>query len=517
MTTSAWETLMATVLVGTDRRAYALPEDAGDLPRLLARVNVDSPEQGLLMALGAWALYRQVGQHPVAAGEPLPAPCPDESLPLCSAGAAQHLHALLNGTHGVALPEWLSVAAAHGCIAPPALTPTLLDMGVTRPDLHAGVRAVMGIRGAWLAERHTRWGYARDWRTRSRDEQTGIWENGTRDERLAILTLWRAQDPANARAQIERVWSEENAPMRAALVAVLRVSLSAEDEPFLERGLDDRSVDVRRAAVDVLAALPESDWRTRMEARARAAVSVGATRRGLLGRAGLTLSVTPPVACDAAMQRDGIEERAPQSRGQRAWWLIQMLGAVHPASLLPPGEWTPEHVLAQAAPLEWRMALIEGWARGAARFGDGIWAQALIRAILTAKDSLGLRPLLHVLTPEQRDDVYARLWRDAPALIPGEGVMRLLSEDDLPWSLALTRRVVQRVAEASERQRLNDPTNPIAHMLATGAPLAHPDAWDEAARLLEPARQQFTSVHNPIERFLSLLDFRAQMLKELSR
>lgn len=97
----------------------------------------------------------------------------------------------------------------------------------------------------------------------------------------------------------------------------LRTGLSAADEPFLEEALTDRSRNVRATAAELLSALPDSALAGRMAARARSCVS--------LGPEGIT--VEAPYACDPAMERDGVAAKPPNGRGERSWWLGQLVDA----------------------------------------------------------------------------------------------------------------------------------------------------------------------------------------------
>ena len=98
--------------------------------------------------------------------------------------------------------------------------------------------------------------------------------------------------------------------------------MSLDDETFLEAALDDRRKEVRGAAADLLARLPESALRRRALERALPLLKFKSNK---LRRK--TIEVTLPEACDKAMQRDGVEPK-PGFRGvgEKAWWLQQMLG-----------------------------------------------------------------------------------------------------------------------------------------------------------------------------------------------
>ena len=100
----------------------------------------------------------------------------------------------------------------------------------------------------------------------------------------------------------------------------LRTGLSAEDEPFLEQALTDRSRNVRATAAELLSALPDSALAGRMSARAASCVALDHTSDTP------TLTVEAPHECDAGMERDGVVPKPPATGAANApggwvnWW-----------------------------------------------------------------------------------------------------------------------------------------------------------------------------------------------------
>jgi uncharacterized protein DUF5691 len=149
----------------------------------------------------------------------------------------------------------------------------------------------------------------------------------------------------------------------------LRTGLTGADEPFLEEALSDRSRNVRATAAELLSALPGSALAGRMAARARSCVS--------LGPDGIT--VEAPYECDAAMERDGVAPRPPTGRGERSWWLGQLVDSA-PLSAWPDrfGGRTPEEIIALPVLDDWQADLHAAWCRAAVRQRDPAWARALL-------------------------------------------------------------------------------------------------------------------------------------------
>ncbi|MFI1534279.1 DUF5691 domain-containing protein [Streptomyces anandii] len=379
----AWEELVTTALLGTDRR-----RPPGGAPGREAPV-------ALLDAAALETVRRRAGLRPApAAGRPDPAPAdPRPSLP---AAAARRLALLLadrpgtagGGRRGTApdlvelLPQWLAAANAHGYAPPPQSLPALLDAARGRTDLRPAVLAFAGPRALWLARLNP------DWRFALRAAPGGgaslpgpedadrvrlLWEEGLFAERVALLAAIRARRPAAARELLAGTWAAERAEDRLMFLDSLRTGLAPEDEPFLEQALADRSRNVRATAAELLSALPGSALAARMAARAGACVAVDHTRGTP------TIVVEAPHECDASMERDGVVPRPPTGRGERSWWLGQLLEAA------PLDTWTgrlggrgPREVVALPVADDWQGELHAAWCRAAVRQRDARWARALL-------------------------------------------------------------------------------------------------------------------------------------------
>ncbi|WP_346074486.1 DUF5691 domain-containing protein, partial [Streptomyces thermogriseus] len=278
------------------------------------------------------------------------------------------------------LPQWLAAANARGYAAPPEALPALLDAARSRTDLRPAVLTFGGPRALWLAR------FNPDWRFALRaspgvsmpgpqdaDRVRRLWEEGLFAERVALLAALRARRPAEARELLASTWATERAEDRLMFLDSLRTGLGPDDEPFLEQALSDRSRNVRATAAELLSALPGSAFAARMAARAGACVALDHTRGTP------TVVVEAPHQCDADMERDGVVPRAPTGRGERSWWLGQLVEAA------PLGTWhvrlggrTAQEIVALPVADGWRDELHAAWCRAAVRQRDASWARALL-------------------------------------------------------------------------------------------------------------------------------------------
>ncbi|MGV9562053.1 DUF5691 domain-containing protein [Streptomyces sp. NPDC003480] len=375
-----WEELVTVALLGTDRRTPSWASGRKAPTALLDLAAVET-------------VRRRAGLRPAAAG-PRPEPAAPDPRPPLPPPAARRLALLLSdrpgtgsgGRRGTApdlmelLPQWLALANARGFAPPPEALPALLDSARGRTDLRPAVLAFAGPRALWLARLNP------DWRFALRSAPGGgsplppedpemvqrLWQQGLFAERVALLGALRARHPAAARELLAGTWATERAEDRLMFLDSFRAGLEPADEPFLEQALSDRSRNVRATAAELLSALPESALAARMAARAAACVAVDRTA----GEPSLV--VEAPHECDPGMERDGVVPNPPAGRGERSWWLGQLVEAA------PLGIWTarwgrtPTEIVALPVADDWQDELHAAWCRAAVRQRDPGWSRALL-------------------------------------------------------------------------------------------------------------------------------------------
>ncbi|MFF1379835.1 DUF5691 domain-containing protein [Streptomyces sp. NPDC058308] len=451
-TRPSWDDLVTTALLGTDRRT---------LPPVLRAPGKGAPA-ALLDAAAVQTVRRRAGLRPAPAAA-LPEPAADDPRPPLPPAAGRRLATLLTdqpgtgsgGRRGAApdlmelLPQWLAMANSRGYGAPPELLPALLNAARGRTDLRPQALAFAGPRALWLARLNPDWKFALRSTpggglalpaTDDAPEVRKLWEEGLFAERVALLTALRAQDARTARDLLVSTWPTERAEDRLMFLDSLRTGLTAEDEPFLEQALSDRSRNVRSTAAELLSALPESALAGRMSARAASCVAVDHTSHTP------TLTVEAPHECDAGMERDGVAPKPPAGRGERSWWLGQLVEAAPLATWQPRlGNRTPAEIVALPVADDWRSELHAAWCRAAVRQRDAVWSRALL-GTPAAPDAAGpgavslaeRAKLLASLPAAERADWVA-------GFIAAHGLseaFQLLGVCAVPWAEPLGRAVV---------------------------------------------------------------------------
>ncbi|MFF0506133.1 DUF5691 domain-containing protein [Streptomyces fimicarius] len=447
-----WEELVTSALLGTDRRP---PTPRG------GPVPAAAVPTALLGAVALHTVRRRAGLLPaVPAARPEPAaPDPRPALPEAARHRLAHLLADRaapsgGGRRGTApdltelIPQWLATANRRGFRAPAALLPPLLDAARARTDLRPQALAFAGPRGLWLAALNPDWKFALRGSasgtlrpdTEDPDAVARLWEEGLFAERVALLDAVRAQDPPAGLALLATTWSAERAEDRLMFLDSLRSGLGADDEPFLEQALSDRSRNVRATAAELLSALPASALAGRMAARAMSCVSPDRTGDVV------SISVEAPHECDAGMQRDGVAAVPPTGRGERSWWLGQLVEAT------PLGVWEQrfggrpaEEVVALPVADDWAGELHAAWCRAAVRQRNPRWARALLgRPSAPPASSPGTASIA------ERSKLLAILEQDERAVWVAEFIaahglseaFQLLGVCTVPWAGPLGRAVV---------------------------------------------------------------------------
>ncbi len=263
---NAWETLVASALVGTDRQSPSIDFTAPALTNYQAALQSQSAAQQILSVASLIATYQAVGQNTAIAGSPLLAAANSEQLTCCSPQTAQHLGTILQeNRYGEILPELLQLLAQAQQTVPPDFLPLLLDAAKKDKKLRPLILPILGSLGQWLARQNRQWEYGLGAKIADVDLASiqEIWATGSPSERSAALSQWRKLQPVESRQALEASWKTEKASDRAAWLEILQIGLSLADEEFLEVALVDRSEPVRLQAAHLLNQIP-SQYRQRL-------------------------------------------------------------------------------------------------------------------------------------------------------------------------------------------------------------------------------------------------------------
>ncbi|BFU43585.1 SWIM zinc finger family protein [Krasilnikovia sp. MM14-A1004] len=505
--------LLATALLGTARRPWAQPgAQAGAQAGGRTLDTAPSGPASLLESAAAALVYHRAGTTP-ATGHPPVTAAPAEPDPPLPAAAADRLLRLVDGdAPGGAqavqelLAQWLVAAARRGGHVPPQALPALLEAGRRNATLRPALGMVAGRRGSWLAAQRADWRWLLDEAPGAPTAEPEAWRTGSPGERLAYLARMRADDPAAARDLLVASWDTEPPEERARFLTTLAAGLSAADEPFLERVLDDPRREVREAGLELLRRLPGSGLSRRMAQRAHAAVRL--ERAG-----GERLAVDPPQTLDAALRRDGVAATPARGMGIGAWLLEEVVAGT------PLDTWCTAFGRDAAAVVElgrghdWATPLLHGWAKAAIAERDPAWAAALLAAD-SRRGAAGLREAvrwdLHLILPP------AELGRLAADALRREDHVahRLLAVHPGRWPDELAVAVIETIAHRARTDRHSWQLGELCRAAAMAMPTGYAAAVARLAAELD-AEPADPSRVRPVAELARTLTFRHEMLQEL--
>ncbi len=220
----------------------------------------------ILTTTAGLVLRKRAGWKPPIVDEPLPDPCPPETLKSCSRTAADMMIKLfhIELPHDKVLYEWFNEIEKRGQRIPSEYLAMILKRGQADHALRKHIAPVLGKRGEWLVESvpHINWLWFRPHNV----EQ--CWSEGSLQARTDLIEVLRGSDPDMARELVSRTWDHETSAGRENLLAKFAIGLSMADEPFLMTALMDTSENVRKKARTLLVQLPESDYGREIERRA---------------------------------------------------------------------------------------------------------------------------------------------------------------------------------------------------------------------------------------------------------
>jgi len=340
-----WDELVKLSVLGTEHQSAAVLVADGPLASAVEQIQNDekrSVASKILCAAAATELYQRVGktlerttatgvggtQVVVPGGGGETEVCPDDFLLACGERSSSHLGALITEGNEDLLKEWLEVAKRLGKRPPHFLLPLLLELGVSKTAIRSAIIDGVGERAKWLAIQNENWRYVLCSKTDYQSTDfASMWETGEIQERVSAFKSVRQNDPDRAREMLTSSWKQDPPEQRVLFLAELRTNLSLSDEPFLEEtALDDRRKEIRTTTAELLASIGQSRFTRRMIERVSARLIVQK-----LENRNQAFELVLPEECNKGMERDGVLQTRVTAVGQRADWLVQMIGTLDPA------------------------------------------------------------------------------------------------------------------------------------------------------------------------------------------
>ncbi|WP_298211785.1 DUF5691 domain-containing protein [Acidovorax sp.] len=474
---ATWGALLPAAMVGTERLALpATPTLQGPVGDLIAAATAQSTDNAtaLLRAAGIVAACSLAGVQGQSATSARVSPAPADLRPPLAAGPllAQLPWVIAEGPHRLHQAVFQGLDRA-GLQLPPRFLPAALELGRRSVALRPWLAPVLGERGHWLAAQREEWRYATGASDTAPPET--LWSEGNLEQRKAFLRSERTHAADTARQRLSDVLPELPARERAELAATLTEGLSLADEPLLDRLRQDRSREVRSAALALLLRLQQAAFTQR--ATTRIAALLKHERALPLLRKRWTIDA--PTALPPDAKTDHLDASRPQNDklGERAWWLYQCVGQVPLAWWQQHLESSPTDLLAWAQSTEWAQALLRGWRDVLLSTADPQWCLAFLQAPAAARQLTDTDTLVALLPRTEREAWWKQQLERGAATHLGSFASQMLAGcpagETLSQPLSLTVAVLLR--ERAQHNTLADDYG-VRQLLGELLCIMHPEA-----------------------------------------
>ncbi len=328
----AWEYILNTAMLGTDKRGAAKPDFPGELAEALDIIE-NAPERDketrFLNSAAIAFNYRQCGFVPLKKPEINTAAALPETRLYCNERASAVLRNILEENNAALLETWLLQCDQHQQIVTPAVLPELLDKAAQNASLQPAVVNCSGNRGAWLSQFNSAWTYF----SQASDEE--IWQTGKPEDRVKVLKKLRQTVPGTAREWLQQTWDQENAAARAELLKCLNINAGPEDLPWLETLLAEKGQKARDEVMGLLKKIPGSSIIRQYEELLSQSVTLK-KEKALLGMMNkIAIQIKLPAIIDESIFKSGIEKLSgPKSAFSDEQFIIYQV-----INFVPPSFW----------------------------------------------------------------------------------------------------------------------------------------------------------------------------------
>jgi hypothetical protein len=375
---SFYESIIKTALLGTERQQIdwaAMPEA---IQHRQASIEKMPHGEDQFLALVALAQnYKNAGSLPQKDAFATIGTAEMEQKPYCSRKAESALNRMIIDENHPLLGLWLAQCAQYQYIVQPIFLPRLFDIARNSLEYRSYIVKIMGNRGAWLLGVHPffKQEEKQDVVIENQDE---ILEHGTLDQRILVLKDRCAFEPEQVRNYIHDNWKKAPAKEKTALLDVLQLIVSAEDEAFLETQLESKAQTVRDAALQTLKCLPDSTISTHYKTVLFAAFAKKVDAKMLVQKS-TKLVVNAPESIPDYLFKHGIEKESTDKKYTNPeFWVNQVLTQVNPSLLETHLGMTANEIVEQCVSQKTLKKYITALESATIKFGNNTWASALI-------------------------------------------------------------------------------------------------------------------------------------------
>ncbi len=326
-----------------------------------------STEKILLKNIAAFSrLQKTALTLPKFALEPIQTALPAVSSMISSTKKKQ-IKKAINFNYNSILIELLIKINLENKVLAPTILPLILNYCSNKKQFKKLLSSCLGQRGLWLAS------LRKDWNLFLPLDITdqSIFEYGEEEERLAIIEAVRLQEPTQAFAWIQAVWTSESFGFKGKLLKILELNLSSKETIFLEKCLTDKRKNVRDIAAQLLSQIEDSPLVVRMQTLLEKLVIYSPQTQ--------QFTISLPKSCTKAMQKDGVAPRKKifKNQGVKASQLAQIIAKIPPTYWEDLTKKNPQELLKIISKTEWFAIFVWAWAKAALQHKNEAWILAI--------------------------------------------------------------------------------------------------------------------------------------------
>lgn len=519
------DTFVTTAIIGTGQQSQPDITTGSAVDQVASQLPADTEtERKLLLTAGAWSVYRQAGKT-LQTHQSSVVAAPAEQLPTCSTQTANQIEHFLQRNNADLLPEALALLQQAGQRLPYDLLSQALDYGKSNKEMRTVLLPVLGERGFWLSQFNDNWSWATEARAVSGeelpDDAETTWQEGTIEQRCAILRLLRASDATRAREWLNEVWKQEKAEARQNLLNTFEVGISGADEEFLEKALDDRSEYVRHIARKLLGSIPNSAFAQRMLVRADEILQEG--RKVIRkGAARITLQIKLPEPIPQSWQRDGIESDLKKNSVSE---IVQKI-----LTHVPPTHWeerfaaSPKMLIETAQHGDHTEVLLSGWTEATCIFHTRNWLSPIFDHWHSQDKKRNSSPgsrsnyadLLQDMPLDEAEQKFIEIFSDLSNYYTYQYIDMSSQFLPTPWQEPFARTILRSLKDFVSNPKQRNYTYSWSSLLTLTA-TSLPESCFEAAitgwKDLE--EQQNSNMQEAIQTFIQRIQIRKFLIKEI--
>lgn len=381
-------------LLGTDKYMPGIITPLKDIQEKLNSQSIGKEDRFLKLAATA-LLYEECGRLPEKTDMELPV-CPEETADIISVSVASIMESVLANKLEVLFQYLIFICNSKKQVLTPELVSLVLNKALEHKKTAQPLIISCGKLGQWLCQLNPEWAVLLD-----ESVEGDIWNTGNHESRKAFLATLRQKNPGEAVSLLQNTIGEENAANRLSFLEVLAISLSKQDEPFLQVLAKDKSQKVKDTAVGFLRRIQGSAI-NKMYLDFLLKVISFKEERHLLIYKKKVIFIDESIAANEEIFKTGIAKVSSEKGvNDQVFIVAQLLANIDPVLLAEKFQVSEQELLAAFLEHKEIKTLLPFLAKTAVLFKNRNWAMTLLQT-----KQVGDIGLLDALSEEERQGFY---------------------------------------------------------------------------------------------------------------